>query len=65
MAFLGDNLDQTAGGAFKEANECDFRSIVGRGYTLARYLHINLRTAIRPVEAQAGVVALLTFRPHA
>lgn len=63
-AFLRDNLDHTAGGGFVEPTEFDFLGIVGRGYNLARYLHANLQTAIRPVEAQAVVAALLSFRPH-
>lgn len=63
--FFRHNVDRHAGGGFLSETEKNFFGVVGRGYDLNRYVYGGLQAAIRPVEAQALVAAILTFQPHA
>lgn len=58
------NVDGEAGGGFQEDSEPDFFGVVGRGYDMNRYHHPDLRGAIRPVEVQGLVAAMLAFQPE-
>ena len=62
-AFIRQNVDPLAGGAFAANSDLDFAGVVGRGYDLNRYHHVDLDKPIRPVESQAMVAAVLAFRP--
>lgn len=58
--FYRYNVDKTAGMA---PTESDFFGSVNQGYDLNRYHYVGLNNAVRPVEAQAIVSAILAFRP--
>ena len=62
-AFIRQNVDPSAGGAFTANSDSDFFGVVGRGYDLNRYHHVDLDKPIRPPESQAMVAAVLAFRP--
>ncbi|OUS09790.1 hypothetical protein A9Q89_12605 [Gammaproteobacteria bacterium 53_120_T64] len=62
-AFIRQNVDPSAGGAFAANSDADFAGVVGRGYDLNRYHHVDLDKPIRPAESQAMVAAVLAFRP--
>lgn len=62
-AFIRQNVDPLAGGSFAANSDLDFAGVVGRGYDLNRYHHVDLDKPIRPAESQAMVAAVLAFRP--
>ncbi|NQZ22935.1 MAG: hypothetical protein HRT53_12880 [Colwellia sp.] len=62
-ALIRHNVDPSAGGGFLSNSEVDFAGVVGRGYDLNRYHHVDLNHPIRPVETQAIVAAALAFQP--
>jgi hypothetical protein len=62
-ALIRQNVDPNAGGGFLANSEADFSGVVGRGYDLNRYHHVDLNNPIRPVETQAIVAAALAFQP--
>lgn len=64
QGFFRHNVDPSAGGGFQDDTEPGFFGVVGRGYDINRYHHVKLDAPIRPVETQAVVAALHSFRPH-
>lgn len=64
QGFFRQNVDPSAGGGFRAETEPQFFGVVGRGYDLNRYHFVKLDGPIRPVETQAIIAALHSFRPH-
>jgi hypothetical protein len=58
-----NNVDPSAGGGFTSLTESGFFGVVAQGYNLNRYMYVDLKTAIRPVECQAVVATALVFQP--